>query len=216
MEGHFIIARDDAPFTSSTGKIIKAEAYLKCGIIADTLSAAQKKARRIIKNAQTAIEDEKAKGYTQGFEQGLSDGQEKIVAEVLDAVAKAQSYLDSVEDLIADTVIEALEKIIGEIGEYYVFKQLVVKTVKSVRNKKDLVLRVAPQQIKYAQDALNALDDDADRVAILPDGRLNDGDCVLESPISSVNAGLDKQLEILKKTLKARFALYGKVERSES
>lgn len=167
------------------------------------LEQARQKASETIAQANEIYEARKKQGYEDGMKQGQLEHTEKII----DISLKTVEYFKSIEKSIAGVVSQCLEKIIGEMDK----EELILRVVKSglavARNEHRVTVRVSPEDIGSVKNAtaellqsyplINTLD-------ITEDSRLKRGACLVESELGVVDAGVETQLEAIKKAISKR------------
>ena len=182
------------------GKIIPAEeyeAYLDAqGIIAE----AKKQAEQIIADAQQEYENQKQ----QGFEDGLTEGRMEMAEKMVDSVAKSVDYFSDLEGRMVELVVKALKKIVGEMDARERIVAIVRHALAVARNQAKITIRACPGEVEVLQEkladimrpypAINFID-------IVPDSRLSEGGCILETDIGVVDASVDVQLAAIEKSL---------------
>lgn len=182
-------------------KIIKAgeyAAYLQAHAIIDE---AKKQAQDILNKAQEAFEAERKKG----LELGMIEGKEKISEHMLDTISKTVKSLESFEEQVVDLVMRALKRIIGEMDDKELIKRVVQQAISMVRNQKRVTLKASPNDAKHLHEELDSIlkkFPGVDYIDIIPDDRIVDGSCMLETDIGVVDARIDVQLEAIEKSLK--------------
>lgn len=165
---------------------------------------AQKKANSIIVEAEKAYEEQKRAGY----EEGLNKALEESAGRMLDTVEYTIDYLSYIEDKVVSIVLTALRKILGEFNDTERLVCIVRNALQVFCNQKHVIVRVSPHQIDEVKKRVNdilAAYSEIRYLEIVPDSRLTDSGCILETDIGSVNASLDMQIQILEKALTSRF-----------
>ena len=182
------------------GKILPAaeyQAYLDAqGIIA----AAQQQAQQIIADAHKEYEAQKQ----QGFQDGLDEGRMEMTMKMVDSVAKSVDYFSELENQMVDLVAKAVKKIIGEMDSRERIVAVVRHALAVARNQAKVTIRACPAEVEILQEkladimrpypAINFID-------IVPDSRLAEGGCILETDIGVVDATVDVQLKAIEESL---------------
>ena len=201
--GTFVQLKPDAIVLSAQTRVVKAEEYLESLEAGNVLEAAHNQAARIIKQAKQAYLDEKRRGY----QDGLLEGQMNIAEQMMDTVGQAVDYFASIEKKVTDTVLVALQKIIGEIDEQELIHKVVHNALGVVRNQQQVTLRVSPEQLETVRGTLDKIMGDYPGISyidVVGDARLEQGGCILESEMGIVDASLDVQLAAIRKALEKR------------
>jgi type III secretion protein L len=162
-------------------------------IVAD----AQVQADAIVAGAHEALEAERQRGYAQGLEEAQLDQAEQMI----ENVSRTIDYFSKVEGRVVDLVMQSIQKIVSEFDD----TERVVITVKNVlavvRNRKQMTLRLNPQQVDLIKARVNDLLADYPGVGFLDivvDTRVKLDACILESDIGLVEASMEGQIAALR------------------
>jgi type III secretion protein L len=183
------------------GKLLKApeaSAFLGALELAGELRA------RAEERARAADEAAKARQEA-GYLEGLAAGRDEYAMKIMDTVMASVEYLERLEGDLAGIVEEAVRKIIGEMPPGDVAVGLVKKALTTMRDDRRVLVRTSPADEPFVREAL--LGPAAGGSAFLDvraDGRLERGQCVLESELGVVEASLESQLRNLSEALKSR------------
>ena len=189
---------------SPTKKVIKAEEYLLQLKAEELIAKEKEEAQKIIEEAKRIYEKEKKRGY----EEGLKEGKMHMTEQMLNMVSKSVNYFASVEEKIIKIVMTALKKIIGEIDRDELVVRVVKNALAAARNQKQVVIRVAPEQVEVVKKRINEIIAEFPAVSFLEvtaDSRLKPGGCIVESEIGIVDASIDVQLEAIYRSLTRSF-----------
>lgn len=202
MERPFCL--NDKPVTVAAGKkIIKTGDYESYLTAVELIRLAEKQAQSILGKAGVAFEAEKQKGYNEGI--GL--GEKKMAESVTRAVLQSEAYVDSIENMIVNTIISALKIILAEIGDEKVMLKLVKKALMSVRKDERLTLKVAAAQadaVRRLVSEMGGQSADKDWIEVVADYSLQDGGCIVTSKAGSTDISLDVQLDLIRAILTER------------
>jgi len=180
--------------------VIKASEYREAVEAGEVLEKARREAERILEEARGAYEAEKKRGYEEGLEEGKGD----IVERMMETVGKTVDYFATVEQTLCDIVLEAVNKIVGELDDGELVLKIVRNALRLVRNQKQVTLRVAQEDLDNVRKRIQEIMGDfpgIDFIDVTPDSRLRANGCVLESEIGVVDASLDVQLEAIRRAL---------------
>lgn len=191
---------------ASDRRVVKATDVGTVRAAADILAAAETEAARIREEAKAAFEAERKRGYAQG----LADGKMEIAAQKLDLVDASVSFMEGVEQKMADVVMKALRSFVVDVGDREMVVQIVRKTMAAViRTQKQVVLKVAPEMVatvtarvaefRAAYPIIETLD-------VVADARLSGAACVLETEAGVADASVETQLAAIEKSLKRHIA----------
>lgn len=191
---------------ASDRRVVKATDVGTVRAAADILAAAEAEAARIREEAKAAFEAERQRGYAQG----VAEGKMEIAAQKLDLVDASVSFMEGVEEKMADVVMKALRSFVVDIGDRKMVVQIVRKTMAAViRTQKQVVLKVAPEMVatvtarvaefRAAYPIIETLD-------VVADARLSGAACVLETEAGVADASVETQLAAIEKSLKRHIA----------
>lgn len=191
---------------ASDRRVVKATDVGTVRAVADILAAAEAEAARIREEAKAAFEAERQRGYAQG----VAEGKMEIAAQKLDLVDASVSFMEGVEEKMADVVMKALRSFVVDVGDRKMVVQIVRKTMAAViRTQKQVVLKVAPEMVatvtarvaefRAAYPIIETLD-------VVADARLSGAACVLETEAGVADASVETQLAAIEKSLKRHIA----------
>lgn len=191
---------------ASDRRVVKATDVGTVRAAADILAAAEAEAARIREEAKAAFEAERQRGYAQG----VAEGKMEIAAQKLDLVDASVSFMEGVEEKMADVVMKALRSFVVDVGDRKMVVQIVRKTMAAViRTQKQVVLKVAPEMVatvtarvaefRAAYPIIETLD-------VVADARLSGAACVLETEAGVADASVETQLAAIEKSLKRHIA----------
>lgn len=187
--------------------VIRGEVYSASARARELLRKAQEEADAILQKARDEGEQEKKQGYEAGYQEGLAQTTELLAK----ARLEYEQFVRSAHKDLLDLAFKVAEKIIGrqlEVDETTVL-DIVSQAMKSVRQSRELTIRVHPDDAKVLRKNEEALIEKLGRqrvIDIMEDKKVQKGGCIIESEIGIVEAQLQTQLERLKKvitTLKA-------------
>ncbi|MDP2599979.1 MAG: FliH/SctL family protein [Deltaproteobacteria bacterium] len=172
------------------------------------LDAAQKEADRIRAEAealrltvQVEMERAKQKGYAEGKEEGSSELAEEIVR-----VRKLkEKFFANAEPDVLKLVMDIAEKVIGKLAAQH--KEAIHAIVHQALERSlgdKIVVRLHPADLKRLQTMDLNFKDILDRTKHLhfkEDETIQQGGCVVETEIGTIDAQLETQLKAIKKAL---------------
>jgi type III secretion protein L len=172
-------------------------------------------ARDIIAQAHRYGETLKAQMHEQveaarraGYEAGLKEARTDFSGTVVSTVAEMETAFARLELRIVNTVMGALQQILGRIDDRTLMEQLVRRVLSQSRQGKQLRLRVAAGQFDEVNRWLSELIKefpDIEFVDVLKDATATPGTCVLESEFGAIDASLDVQLAAVRRGLVSAF-----------
>lgn len=182
--------------------IIRGEVYSASGKARELLQKAQLEAEEIVRKAQEKSEELRRNGYDAGYQEGLAQVTEQLVK----ARMEHDSFLKNANRELMDLAFKIAEKIIGK--QLEIEPQTIISIVKqamqNVRGSKQLTIRVHPNDAKILKENDEELQEALGRqriIDIVEDKKVQEGGCIIESEIGTVEAQLHTQLDRLKKIL---------------
>ena len=177
--------------------------------------SAQLEARDIVAQAHRYGEALKAEMHEEveaarraGYEAGLKEARTDFSATVVSTVAEMETAFARLELRIVNTVMGALQQILGRIDDRTLMEQLVRRVLSQARQGKELRLRVAAAQFdevnQWLTDVIKEFPD-VEFVDVLKDAAATPGTCVLESEFGAIDASLDVQLTAVRRGLVSAF-----------
>lgn len=172
-------------------------------------------ARDIVAQAHRYGETLKAEMHEQveaarraGYEAGMKEARTDFSATVVSTVAEMETAFARLELRIVNTVMGALQQILGRIDERTMMEQLVRRVLSQSRQGKELRLRVAAAQFdevnRWLSDVIKEFPD-IEFVDVVKDASATPGTCVLESEFGAIDASLDVQLAAVRRGLVSAF-----------
>ena len=166
---------------------------------------------------QTAREDGYQTGQTQGYQDGLQTAQQEQAA-VLDAVNEkasrtilaAQEEMKSCMVLAERQIAEIIFSVAGKILPQHfldvpqIILPMVKKALDKIKDQEGIVIRVSPDNYEFvimAKNEFQAMLTGNEPLQVQADPSLGLGDCIIESLSGSVDARLQTQLELIKKSV---------------
>ncbi len=198
----------DAVVPAPGVRILRAEEYSRLIEARNLLAAARERAAAIRAEAEEAYEARKREGYEDGVMEGRMEQAEKMMETAMQAV----EYIENIEETLVKVVGSAVRKIIGELDDRERIVRVVRAALVSVRSQQKVLIRVCPADEAAVREALAAMIASAPGgvsfLDVSADPRMKRGDCILESELGVVDAGLETQLKAIEN------ALAGKIKES--
>jgi type III secretion protein L len=173
--------------------------------------AALLEAREIVTLAQRHGDALKADMHEQveaarraGYDAGMHEARTEFSASVVATVAEMQAAFTRLEMRIVNTVMGALQQVLGQMDDRAMMEKLVRRVLGEARNSKQLRLRVAACQFDEVNRWLSEVIKDfpdVEFVDVLKDPGAAPGTCVLESEFGAVDASLEVQLAAVRRGL---------------
>lgn len=183
----------------------------------EILESAQAEAQNIIDNANSQAEgiiaSYKEKGYSEGFEQGHSEGLKAIEDKELELegkknelLAEYDKKLEEMEPLLVDTITDIFEHIfhVSLSSNREIMLNLLHDTVRNVEGGKNFIVHVSKSDFEYINDRKDQLTDglgSTDTIEVIEDLTLRQSECFVEAEGGIYDCGIGTELELLKKEL---------------
>ncbi|MBO6171329.1 MAG: HrpE/YscL family type III secretion apparatus protein [Desulfovibrio sp.] len=184
-------------------RVLRAADYARLLEAQNLLDDARAEAEAIRKRAEDAYQERKKQGY----EDGVLEGQMQQAEKMLETGMQAVEYLEGLERQIVEVVTTAVRKIVGELDDRERIVRVVRTALDQVRGRQRVVVRVCPEEEPQVREALApmlAKTSGASGLELVADQRMKPGDCMLESEMGVVDAGLDVQLKAIENALAAK------------
>jgi type III secretion protein L len=182
--------------------VIRGEVYSASAKARELLQKAQQEAEAIIRKAEETAEKQRQNGYDTGYQEGLAQTTELLVK----ARQEQEQFVKNANRDLMDLAFKIAEKIIGKQLEIDpdTILEIVKQAMQTVRQTKQLTIRVHPEDAKRLKANEEELQEALGRQRIfdiVEDKKIQQGGCIIESEIGTVQAQLSTQLERLKKIL---------------
>ena len=182
--------------------IIRGEVYSASAKARELLQKAQQEAETILQKAQEESAKQHQTSYDAGYQEGLAQTTELLVK----ARTEQEQFFKNANRDLMDLAFKIAEKIIGKQLEMEpeTIIGIVKQAMQTVRQSKQLTIRVHPEDAKLLKENEEELQETLGRQRILDvveDKKVHRGGCIIESEIGTVEAQLQTQLDRLKKIL---------------
>ncbi len=194
----FYFVKPDKPTLRPNGKVIKAEALNDVVAAEDIVAQARATADKILAHAKKEYMEEKERGYQEGLMQAKAEMSGKIT----ETVSQTAQYFDNLEDKMVKLVMRTLTTILGNMDSDEIVQKIVGKALGSVRNEKQITIRVHPSYAKSVKkhiDRYTAAFPKVNFFEVIAEPRMQLADCILESEAGYVDGSLEVQLKAIKK-----------------
>ncbi len=194
------------PFQLAPGvKHLKADDYLDFLSAADLLQRAEEAADAKVAEAEARVAAEEAAG----FAEGVARGKQEVAREMATTMLEAAQYFESVEREMVHTVTLAMKQVLGSFDERELVLRVVRHLLRSARDRRRILFRVSREQYERLRDEILSLAQQHNATAMVDvraDAHLGPTDCVMETEIGVIEAGVDQQIAALEEALKKSFA----------
>ena len=192
MAALFQLNKSELPQPAAGAKVLKASEAADLVAATDIIAAAQKKAEKILADAEAAYQSRYEQGYADGVEFGKLENAEKVMETVLASV----EFIEGIENTVVNVVSQSVRKIIGEMDDEERIRRIVGTALSYVRGQQRVTVRVAPADEPAVAKALAAMTSGS-YMNVVADPRLAKSSCILESDLGVIDASLETQLKAL-------------------
>jgi type III secretion protein L len=164
------------------------------------VEAARHEAELIREEAKAEFERQRQAG----FEKGQEEGKAEIAERIVECMGQSAVYFSKVEDVMVDLVMRAVRTMLGEFDRRDAVERVVRRALESTRSESHVTVRVSPAQADWLKTRINAIVQTFPKIQfleVMPDSRLPEDGCVLETEIGVVDASLETQLKAIEKAL---------------
>lgn len=180
----------------------------KCNML---IKEAQLEADRLIEEAKAEAERQSGSIAEEAWQRGYAEGTEAAAAqnkELLDeaerirnsAISEYESMMNNMEQDMVNLVLDVSRKAVA--SELSLNKNVIIQLIRDAlsncSNKNDAVIKVSSEDADYLNehiDDLTAEVEGADALEIKADGKLKQGDCIIETAMGNVDAGAETRLD---------------------
>ncbi|MBC8016113.1 MAG: flagellar assembly protein FliH [Sporomusaceae bacterium] len=220
IDSKFLLAEDliDTTASDELMNLVNDEAAM---ILAQAKVAAEhclsEANKQIVPIKQQAYDEGHQQGYQEGFTQGHQAGTVEMEQVINQTIARSQQMLAAAEQAAKEMILGAEAQIIDialavarkilayEIAENpMVVLPLVKATLQKVSDQEDVVIRVSIDDfdaVLLAKTDLQMMIGREHALKIIVDRTVHSGSCVIDTSYGTVDARVDAQFEIIKKTL---------------
>ncbi|MDK2798585.1 MAG: flagellar assembly protein FliH [Clostridiales bacterium] len=179
---------------------------------------AKQMAQKILNDANQEAEQLRQLALHEGREQGYKDGleeirkkEETILKEAREIKMSAQGeymmLLESAEKDIIGLVTDIVKKIIGDElnARPEAISSIVQQTLHKCRGIESIIIKVSPEDYDIVNENKNAIlrqSEYSGQAEVKKDLSLKKGDCIVETPVGSINAKIDTQLKAIEEVFK--------------
>lgn len=161
--------------------------------------------------------------YEHGYSEGQKSAQEKLEKEysekllkkfgemqiIFDEIdGKMAAYGDNFERMIVNLALSVAEKIVKrEINRDTVIGEVLHEALRRVIGANRIIVKINPADLEILNSESNQLfsDDSFSKIKFEPDKKIEQGGCLVETEIGSVDARISSQVNEIKRNLEAIF-----------
>jgi flagellar biosynthesis/type III secretory pathway protein FliH len=170
------------------------------------INEAEQKAQAILAQAETEAEQLKTAASEQGFKQGADEAAQKYTAMILEHSKRMDQKEAQVAVQVRQLSLAIAKKIVGKELEFHpdAVVEMAKKHLQSVRQRKEVYLRVAPVDVEQLREHKRELLDQLGRakeIEIRADDALTQGSMIIETDAGTIDARLETQLQVIERVL---------------
>ena len=197
-----IVSREVFEAGNEAKKIHQDADYKAQGLI----SAAEQKGQAIIAQAHAEAEQMKASAHSDGFKQGADEAAQKYTAMILEHSKRMDQKEAQVAVQVRQLSLAIAKKIVGKELEFHpdAVVEMAKKHLLSVRQRKEVYLRVSPADVDALREHKRELIDQLGRakdIEIKADDTLTQGSMIIETDAGTIDARLETQLLVIERVL---------------
>lgn len=164
------------------------------------------KSRELAEASDKKAREDYQKRFEEGYAKGVEEGRDEYSLKIMENVMAQLDALEALEKQVVEVVIDAVNKVIGEIDRGELITRVVAKGMNAVRGEKRILVRVSRYEENAVREALResliAPDGGTGYLEVIGDSSLKSGDCIIETALGVVEASLSSQLKILENSLR--------------
>ncbi|MBU3826298.1 MAG: HrpE/YscL family type III secretion apparatus protein [Candidatus Anaerobiospirillum merdipullorum] len=201
MDAVFLLGKEKWHLDPNKKIIKKAELdlYYEANAIID-------KSKSIAAQIEKQAQEDHQRRYEEGYAQGVEEGKSEYSLKIMETVMAQLDALEDLEKQIVEVVINAVNKVVGEIDRRELIVRVVSKGLSAVRGEKRILVKVSRNEEATVREALKASLISSDGMSgyleVMGDSSLKSGDCIIETPMGVVEASLSSQLKVLETSLR--------------
>lgn len=196
---------DQRILAAAEGKVVKGNVYARLVDAKACVNRALAYSERIRAESHAEIEQ----ACQLGYEDGERRAREEFAAQMATTVMRMESAYMGLEARLVNTVMNALQTILGSMDEKFVLERLIRQTIRAAGQEKKLSLRVAAEQFAEANQIMASILVDyphVEFVDVVKDPNMPRDGCVLESEFGAVDGSLNAHLATIRQSLISVFA----------
>jgi type III secretion protein L len=195
----FLISSEHLQILSER-KVLKEREYTALVDAEALLGAAQADRKRHEAEAKRQYAEQRQLGYDDGFQAGRTEAAQSTYATVLQAAA----MLQATRGKMAELVVRAVSEIVADADPRAIMLSAAKRIAQYLQDETYLHIRVHPGRVHMMQEILAGLPGDhleRRTIRVTGDPALRYGDCSVQTPSGTIDAGVDSQLAALRKAL---------------
>ncbi len=186
------------------GKVIRAEDAWAYRAAREAVEIGHTRRDEIIAAAVAAFEAEQRRGYREGHEAAKLEQS----CNMIEMISQTVDYFAKVEAQMVDLVMEAVRRITNDFDDRKKVEKVVKNSLAMVRNQRQILVKVHPEQAMGIRDQVESFKQafpGIEQIEVVPEHKLAQDACVIESDIGRVEASMSGQIEALRSTFERVF-----------
>ncbi len=139
------------------------------------------------------------------------DNPMKHLKYINDALDYAMQDFNTLQGKVKNLVIQAIRKIINEVPDEDLVVKVIQNVLAAIRDQERVKLWVCPKQVETVKGHIKKIIEDHQVIQVidvLSDKRLKEKDCILESDMGIIDAGLEVQIDAIRTSIERSFDLF--------
>lgn len=193
-----------APKFQPEGKIVKSRDFTYWKEGSDYLAAAKEEARNILSQAR----DEAAQIHKDAYDSALKSADRELAAREVSVASLMDSESAALESDFVDLVLDTTRKIVGDLPATERLSAIAAHAYERFRDERKVTIKVHPDMAEHARASIESVSSETAiqaAVKVIADPSLSTEDCIVQTQRGITRAGLDSQLEVLRRGLSGQF-----------
>lgn len=183
------------------GPVVRAEDWRIAGAAQEVIE----QARQVLAQARQEVEQARARGRDEGLAAGRSEALAGFADELMQVRRLKEDLGRRHEDAIVDLATAIVARIAPQLGAETLVPAIAAEAARAATGDRYLIIRVAPaaaSAVRAAAEGWRRLHSSG-AIEVIADDALADFDCLLETEVGIIRAGLDEQLDAIREVLRA-------------
>lgn len=160
--------------------------------------------RQLHSQAEEVIQKAGSDAQNEGYQRGYQEGREAAFEDLADAIKEARSRIMASENDLANVMMTALERMLGQIDSVDLAKRCLQQSLKEAVGLVEVKIKVSADEYDSLKNELKNIPLNPDMPEIRSvdvDPLLKSGEILLETPKGRIHVGLKQQLSRLRSGL---------------
>jgi type III secretion protein L len=147
--------------------------------------------------------EEVATAREAGRLEGRAAGEAEAAALLMRTHRDVDRYLEGIEPQLAVLAMEIVQRVLGQFDDADLVARAAYQALETLRDESAIVVNVAPDMVQDVQQRLLLLGTETASVRVAADRHLSGRQCILTTPSTSIDVGVDTQLEAIRTSMGA-------------